>query len=127
MSTSKLSEASALDVVDRERWRPEASDVINSGSTDKSNKIEQAVAIGMPERFGRRVSRKLAIKKGHKLSERVSWSNMSIAVISGICLVQCSGKVAEVQVGQALHIQANDPHEIQAVSDCRAIVTFDID
>ena len=90
-------------------------------SDDSSNPI----SISEPMRFSSCVSRLLSIKSSHALSERSSWSDMTIMVLRGQCRVEMDDEVALLSEDMELQIGPNRKHRIVAESDLRAVITFD--
>lgn len=86
---------------------------------------ETVVFIGSPVRFSSRISRRLLIQKSHCVSERRSWSNMSITIISGKCRIEMEEKSYVVSAREHFSVPANVDHRIVAITDVRAIVSFD--
>ena len=86
---------------------------------------DQPVVIGPPTRFANRISRKISIRKSNSISERRAWSNMTLTVISGNCRIEIGEECVELDESAALEIPAHVDHRILALSDVRAIVTFD--
>ncbi|MCP4097330.1 MAG: cupin domain-containing protein [Planctomycetaceae bacterium] len=86
---------------------------------------ESPVSIGKPVRFSTRVSRKVSIKASHILPYRMSWSNMSLIVVSGKGRIVIGEDVRELSVSEALQIPPHCEHQIEAETDLRMVVTFD--
>jgi quercetin dioxygenase-like cupin family protein len=71
------------------------------------------------------VSRKVSIKASHILPYRMSWSNMSLIVVSGRGRIVIGEDVRELSVSEALQIPPHCEHQIEAETDLRMVVTFD--
>ena len=90
-----------------------------------SPELGAAVVISEPVKFATRVSRMVSIKASHSLSERKSWSSMTILVIRGCGEIRIDGEVHELVSGATLLVPPNCDHSIKAKSDLRLIVSFD--
>lgn len=83
------------------------------------------VVIGPPTRFSNRVARKVSIRKGHSLSERRAWSNMTLTVISGTCQLVMDNQQVDLNPNDTFQIPLHIDHKIIGLSDVRIIVAFD--
>jgi len=81
--------------------------------------------IGPPVLFSSKVSRILRLPAGQTLAERRSWTTAEITVLSGCCLVEIEGHSHRLMQFASLLIAAHLPHEITAIENLRAVITFD--
>ncbi|MDG1872466.1 MAG: hypothetical protein P8J27_01045 [Mariniblastus sp.] len=87
--------------------------------------LTPSVVIGPLTRFSNRASRKLSIRKSFFIRERSAWSNMTLTIISGTCRVEIAGQSKLINAGEFLEIPPHVAHRLVAMTDVRAIVTFD--
>ena len=90
-----------------------------------SSELGASVVISEPVKFATRVSRMVSIKAAHSLSERKSWSSMTVLVIRGCGEILIDGEFHELVAGTTLLVPPNCDHSIKAKSDLRLIVSFD--
>lgn len=83
------------------------------------------IYIGPPESYSNRIARLLTMKRSQVLPDRTSWSNMTITMVSGCCQVELEDEVWELKKHAHLNIPANVSHRIQALTDLRAVITFE--
>ena len=83
------------------------------------------VAVGQPVRFASRVSRSVFIRARHELSDRKSWSNLTLTVIHGTCRVVTENHQWLLGAEETVELPAHCEHRLIAESDVRAVVTFD--
>lgn len=83
------------------------------------------IAISEPVQFATRVSRMVTIKASHMLSDRKSWSDMTILVISGSGILTVGEEVWQLSARETFQIPPHCEHRIEAETNLRMIVSFD--
>ena len=86
---------------------------------------KQAVHIGPPENFCNRVARIIVLESEHEISDRKSWSSMEVTVINGSCHVEVNDETHLLKPHQNITIPPEANHRIRAITDCRAVLTFE--
>ena len=85
----------------------------------------QPFHIGPPENFCNRVARIIVMESDHEISDRKSWSSMEVTVINGSCQIVVNDETHLLKPHQNITIPAEVSHRILAITDCRAVLTFE--
>ena len=81
--------------------------------------------IGPPVRIASRVGRMLVIRMGDCVSERKSWCNMHVVLLSGAAQLDVDDTKLFLRKGTVYALPPHVEHSIRAISDARVVVTFD--
>ena len=82
------------------------------------------IVISEPVQFATRVSRMVSIKASHVLSERKSWSDMTILVISGSGILTVEEEVWQLSARETFQIPPHCEHRNEAETNLRMIISF---
>ncbi len=66
----------------------------------------------------------IGLRPGAHLAEHHAAGPVSIQVISGHVLARAAGKVFELEEGQLLSIEAQVPHDVEALAESAVLVTI---
>lgn len=83
------------------------------------------VMIGPPEQLGRRRSRMIRLLAGARIEDRLSWTDLTLTVISGHCRIETESEHCTLRATEQREISANQLHTIVALCPTRAVLTFD--
>ena len=92
---------------------------------DTTSNNTKDIFIGPPKKVASRIARLLVMKQDNVLSERKSWSNLTITIIKGTCDVVCEEISKRLCTGDVFRIDPNKEHFIKSLTHLRAVVSFD--